>query len=157
AGRDVCCDRLAVRYGRDDEIWDVASGLGFRVLHHDLEGNHAPPRSFVGPNTVDFSPDGRLLASAGCTGVRLWDAATRKELASFQAGLCTPVLFHPKGTSLIPHGQDGLRRWPIHTVGPAPGEIRLGPPQHLGLSGQDTHGRACWGRDGRLLAAADNV
>ena len=37
-GPDVCCDRLAVRSGRDDEIWDVASSLGFRVLHHDLAG-----------------------------------------------------------------------------------------------------------------------
>src|SRR5262249_43297053 len=120
---------LSCEFGPDDRMvdygWQVATGRECRTFHgpKDLKW-------------VALSPRGRLMASAGGGGVRLWDLAApregEKELATLPVGLGARARFDPKGESLITDGGAGLQRWPI-APDPETGGLRIGPPQALGL------------------------
>src|SRR5262249_11884869 len=94
-----------MRNGSKIGLLEVATGHECRTLH-----GHT---GYKGPWGVDFSPTGRLLASASHDGVRLWDLAFNKEIALLPVGPSHSVLFLPDGTSLIAFGPSGLWRWPV--------------------------------------------
>src|SRR5262249_33552903 len=69
-----------------------------------------------------FSPDGKLLATGGSGPIRLWQAATGKELATLpghgEPGQTTAVVFSADGRSLASSGYDGtVRVWEVATRG----------------------------------------
>ena len=74
-------------------LWDLSSG-----------GSIGPPFNAAGAITVDLSPDGRTLVSAGDGGVSMWDVATGTVLGSFQdvgtEGRLAPA-FTPDGRRLF--------------------------------------------------------
>jgi serine/threonine protein kinase/WD40 repeat protein/Tfp pilus assembly protein PilF len=108
--------------------------------------------------SLDFSPKGGLLATAGEDGVHLWDLFSAREVADLHLDHCETAAFHPKGQSLVTYGKaSGLLLWPLRDVlqGHTP-SWQLGPPQMLRRGLIHSWQRACWSADGRVLAVADN-
>jgi RNA polymerase sigma factor (sigma-70 family) len=82
----------------------------------------------AGPGTLQFSPDGRLIAHAGLNRVlHVWDVASGTALARFEGhqGLITAVAFSPDGHSLTSASSDTTALiWDVQGLsakaGPAP-------------------------------------
>jgi RNA polymerase sigma factor (sigma-70 family) len=87
------------------QLWEASSGKHLRSLA-------APNHGLV--DSLAFSPDGKLAASAGCwgRGIYLWEVATGKEVSPFPRhhGEVTAVAFSPDGKFLVTGSKD-------HTVG----------------------------------------
>jgi WD40 repeat protein len=90
--------------------WDLATGEPLGV----------PLRRQTSDTDAAYSPDGRLIATAGSTGfAQLWDAATGKPVGpslrhdSFTGDLA----FHPRGRLLFTCGWDStVRAWDVPTA-----------------------------------------
>ena len=117
--------------GRDNTIrlLDAATGKEIRRMIGHKARSYSPARDGKSPldtlvgatgeggvNSVDFSPDGKLLASGGWDDtVRIWDVQTGKELRKIDAhkAMVGRVVFSPNGKVLASRGAlDGtVRLW----------------------------------------------
>jgi serine/threonine protein kinase/WD40 repeat protein len=128
---------------------ELAAGHECRVLHSDLE-------PYKGPRGCHFSPDGQWLASAHSDGVRLWEAATGKELALLRLGNTLSVRFDSDGSSFFSSGAAGVKQWPFAFESKGQiRELRIGLPRELSRSSLCT--RASLDHAGRILAYIDGA
>ena len=71
---------------------------------------------------IAWSPDGKMLATAGFDNtVRLWDAATRKEIKKYDGHtkLVLAVAISPDGKHIVSGSQDNTAKiWDVPTSGP---------------------------------------
>jgi serine/threonine protein kinase/WD40 repeat protein len=149
--------RLGFRTGPTMGVWEVADGRECRVLHHGRVGNRAAWPNWMGPEGIDFSPDGRLLVTTASDGVRLWEVPGGREVAYLNVGHHEAAFFHPDGARLYTFGRTGMRCWPIRPDDRGPGSLRVGPAELLGTPAVHGWFRGCRSADGRVIAAADHL
>jgi WD40 repeat protein len=102
-------------------------------------------------DAMAFSPDGKLVASAGTWNAAVWDVQTGREVARFRGNIQgTALAFSADGKTLLAGGREGVvRHWDVAT-----GTLRR-------ESKQDTEGffqasETAFSPDAKLLALTDH-
>ena len=125
-------------------VWQLAAGHECRIVPaHEQLGKDK------GPQHATISPDGRLIASCGKDGVRLWDLVGGREIAHLAIGQVRSAFF-PDGESLITSGEHGVDRWPVRHKSDQARRLFIGPSQSLVSQWSSAHGSLS--RDGGTLA-----
>src|SRR5262249_17751403 len=109
--------RLASAAGRTLAMWELNPGRDYLTLpsRNDPHGDWS------------VSPDGRCLAVGGSQ-CRVWDLASRKELASLPVSGVVGAKFHATTRELFTSSQEGLFRWSIEA---SAGTLRIRPTARL--------------------------
>ena len=127
---------LALAGGWDNHdnvvLLEVASGREVRAY-----GRHE-----YGVCCIAFTPDGKIIATAGIDGVRLWDATGGQELRFFSGIVSTGIAFSPSGNLLAATTESqGVHLWDV----PGLAEVRVIADEAGSLS-------VAFSPDGALLA-----
>jgi RNA polymerase sigma factor (sigma-70 family) len=99
-------------------FWDVETGKELRRI----------PTLYDPALVLAVSPDGKTLAAACHSSMRLWGLATGKLLRQWKSPQMRSLLFSPDGKTLASHGYDGV----IHLWAPEGGEKRHELKGHRG-------------------------
>ena len=111
---------------QDLRTWDVRTGEHLQTFGSRVDcwifDCALTPENYDGHwsdvHTVDFSPDGNMLASGGDFTIRLWNAHTGEHLNTLEGhtDFVESVVFSPNGFTLVSAGREGIRFWRTRTV-----------------------------------------
>jgi WD40 repeat protein len=163
---------LAVSGGGDGEarVWDTTAGRLLYSVRAVEAGSEASGRK-LWVNDAQFSPDSRILATAGGDGkIKLWDALTGAPRSTWTAGAAgaTRISWSPDGSRLAAGDLDGhIRCWDVASGqlvfenrghgGHPVYSVQFSPSgNELITTGTDLVVRL-WSRDGKLLMEHDHV
>ncbi|MGA5120943.1 nSTAND1 domain-containing NTPase [Streptomyces pseudogriseolus] len=108
-----------VAFSRDGTLLASAGADGTARWWNTSTGKEVRPRSLDEGNmwAVEFSPDGRTLATGGDDGAVLWDAATGERLRTLtRYGMTVSALtFSPDGRTLATGGDGAVQLWNVST------------------------------------------
>ncbi|KAJ5326509.1 uncharacterized protein N7506_009611 [Penicillium brevicompactum] len=107
-------EQIATCSGECIHIWDIAKS----ILHNDLKGQTFKSRSKSGFQSIDFSPDGTLLATAsGERTIWLWDVATGtlQRVLRGHSDWIYSVAFSSDSTHLASGSEDAVLLWDTAT------------------------------------------
>jgi serine/threonine protein kinase/WD40 repeat protein len=155
-------DGRRLRLVHDDkaELLEVASSTEYRTLVSSAGAGKGTNNAFG-----DISPDGRMLAIGSDEGARVWDLASRRELAVLPPN--TPYVFFEQPSklrgeqggparlpwNLLTSGSGGLQRCPLLSEGTDGKHLRLGSPEKLSSRPRAWFTRTAQGRS--LVAATE--
>lgn len=125
-------------------LWDTATGKQIRAMKRKAPKHRwstGGPSSPASDDWVCWSPDGKMLASAGSNGMDLWESSG-KEIASLGDGRI--VCWSPDGTKLVSANYDAVRLLDAATRR----EIRTWKDGLRDIKA------VCWSPDGKTIAAA---
>jgi serine/threonine protein kinase/WD40 repeat protein len=135
SGRDLfVLPRQEPRPSRDGRSLGNVGSFGYDLVElspapsaFTLYGHEKPNDKH--PYMVALEPGGRLAASCGTDGARIWDLISRQEVAHLPVGPIYSVEFEEGGDHLITCGEWGLWRWPIRErLAGGRRRVVLGPP-----------------------------
>ena len=113
----------SIAFSPDGETIAISGSEGVALRNMAVEYLVDEPLidSSVASNSVAFSPDGKILASADMlTGtIRMWDTTTYQPTSEPLSGYSYSIAFSPDGKMLAGAGDDGtIRRWNMATGQP---------------------------------------
>jgi WD40 repeat protein len=152
--------RIAMReHGLGIGVWELADARECRTLHHGMVGNRTPRPDDWGPHDVEFSPDGRLVASSDVDGIQLWDSSTGAPVAHLPVSNAGVVQFSPDGSHLLEcssFSKPGPRVWPMKEVAHSGIlDVRFGTPRFLADGKHVTSTSGAWDATGKYVMIGD--
>src|SRR5262249_52976789 len=134
-------------------VWEVAAGQECRQLHYGRVGNRmSSVRS--GAGDLDYGCAARLLMACGNDGVRFWDVESGADIGPLPIGRHESAFFDAAGGRLFTYGRMELRCWPVAFASDRT-TLRIGPPEKLGVPGNERWARIARDRTGGRLAVND--
>lgn len=97
------------------KLWDLGNGRELVTYRGHVDSDVPRPWDVLKAAGVDFSPDGKTVASVGGLQLHLWDAATGKEIKVIPVvekddRPLRAVAFSPDGKAVAVGGDDGIVR-----------------------------------------------
>ena len=86
-------------------VWDMITGKEISHVRHEYDTDN-------NVNDIEFSPNGKLVASGGNDNVRVWNAVTGEEIAQLDSRGYS-IAFSPDGSKLAAGGDDSIIIWDI--------------------------------------------
>jgi RNA polymerase sigma factor (sigma-70 family) len=146
---------MSIRFEGTIRLVDAATGKEIRRL--EGHGRGSGTRSVT---RIDFSPDGKTLASTGTDRtIRLWDVATGMELRKLDAlhGDLDPLVrFSPDGKLLVSKDGGNVRLWDVATgMELRKLQVAGGNPQGGGVPGGGAPVDVAFSPDGQTVAVGN--